>query len=44
MLPAMQALLEDGPLEGKGVEVDAVEGRPPSTIEFPDGKGGTCSR
>lgn len=42
MLPAMQALLEDGPLEGKAVEIEAVEGRPPSTIEVPDGKGGTC--
>ena len=42
MLPAMRALLEDGPLKGKTVEVEAVEGRPPSTIEVPDGKGGTC--
>ena len=42
MLPAMRALLEDGPLKGKTVEVEAVEGRPPSTIEVPDGKGGIC--
>ena len=41
MLPAMRALLEDGPLQGKTIEVEAVEGRPPSTIEVSDGKGGT---
>jgi len=28
MLPPVQALLEDGPLQGKTVEVEAVEGRP----------------
>lgn len=31
----VQALLQDGPLKGTAVEVDAVEGRPPSTIEVP---------
>jgi hypothetical protein len=42
MLGAVQALLEDGPMEGQTVEVDAVEGRPPKTIDVPDQKGGTC--
>ena len=38
----MRALLEDGPMQGKAVEVEAVEGRPPKTIDVPDEKGGTC--
>jgi hypothetical protein len=41
MLASVQALLEDGPLQGKSVEVDAVEGRPPSTIDLPDETGQT---
>jgi hypothetical protein len=42
MVPAVQALLEDGPLRGTTVEVEAVEGRPPKTVEVPDDKGGVC--
>jgi hypothetical protein len=38
---AVRALLEDGPMQGKTVEVEAVEGRPPKTIDVPDEKGGT---
>ena len=37
---AVQALLEDGPLQGTTVEVEAVEGRPPKTVDVPDDKGG----
>ena len=37
----MRALLTDGPLKGKPVEVDPVEGRPPMTIDLPDEDGGT---
>jgi hypothetical protein len=37
---AVRALLEDGPMQGKTVEVEAVEGRPPKTIDVPDDKGG----
>jgi hypothetical protein len=37
---AVQALLEDGPLKGTTVEVEAVEGRPPKTVDVPDEKGG----
>jgi hypothetical protein len=37
----MQALLEDGPLEGKPVEMDPVEGRPPSTVDLPGENGDT---
>lgn len=39
----MQALLTDGPLEGQPVEVDPVEGRPPSTVDLP-GEGGETYR
>ena len=37
----MQALLTDGPLQGKPVEVQPVEGRPPTTIDLQDEDGGT---
>ena len=37
----MKALLEDGPLKGKTLEVEAVQGRPPATVDVPDEKGGT---
>ncbi len=37
----MQALLEDGPLKGRPVEVEPVEGRPPKTIDLEDEEGGT---
>jgi hypothetical protein len=29
-------------MQGKTVEVEAVEGRPPKTIDVPDEKGGAC--
>jgi hypothetical protein len=37
----VQALLTDGPLQGKPVEVQPVEGRPPTTIDLQDEDGGT---
>jgi hypothetical protein len=42
MLRPVRALLEDGPLKGKAVEIEAVEGRPPMTVDVPDEKGGTA--
>ena len=39
MLLHVQALLEDGPLKGKTVEIEAVEGRPPMTVDVPDEEG-----
>jgi hypothetical protein len=36
----VQALLQDGPLKGKTVEIEAVEGRPPMTVDVPDDEGG----
>lgn len=41
--PTVTAMLDDGPLKGRRVEVQVVQGRPPSTIEA-DGKDGRTSR
>ena len=38
----MQALLDDGPLKGKTVDIEAVEGRPPMTVDIPDEEGGVA--
>jgi hypothetical protein len=38
----VEAVLQDGPLKGTKVEVEAVAGRPPSTIDLPDTEGGTA--
>jgi hypothetical protein len=35
----VEAVLKDGPLRGTKVEIEAVEGRPPSTIEVSDAAG-----
>ena len=40
-LATLTATLEDGPLEGRSVEAELVEGRPPKTIDVPDDRG-TC--
>jgi hypothetical protein len=36
------ALLEDGPLAGRRIEADAVEGRPPKTLDLVADDGSTC--
>ena len=36
------AQLGDGPLEGRRVDAEAVEGRPPKTIEVEADDGGIC--
>ncbi len=36
----MQALLEDGPMQGQTVEMEPVEGRPPKTIDVSDEEDG----
>ena len=41
-MPAITATLEDGPLEGRSIDVQPVEGRPPKTLDIPDDEGGTC--
>ena len=37
----MQALLVDGPLKGESIEVEAVEGRPPMTVDLQSERDGT---
>jgi hypothetical protein len=37
----MQALLTDGPLQGESIEVEAVEGRPPMTVDLQNEGDGT---
>jgi hypothetical protein len=37
----VRALLDGGPLAGRDIEVEPVEGRPPKTIDLPDDNGGT---
>jgi hypothetical protein len=37
----VKAVLTDGPLQGKPVEVEPVEGRPPATIDLQDEDDGT---
>jgi hypothetical protein len=36
------AQLRDGPLEGRRIEVQPVEGRPPKTVDVDADDGGTC--
>ena len=36
----MEAVLLDGPLAGTKLNVEPVEGRPPRTVDVPDGDGG----
>lgn len=40
--PTIVAELNDGPLEGRSVDVEAVEGRPPKTVDVEAPDGGTC--
>jgi hypothetical protein len=36
------ALLEDGPLAGRRIEAEVVEGRPPKTLDLVADDGSTC--
>jgi hypothetical protein len=40
--PRLAATLEDGPLEGRTIGAEMVEGRPPKTIDLPADDGSTC--
>jgi hypothetical protein len=40
--PTISAVLTDGPLEGRSVDVSLVEARPPSTVEVRADDGTTC--
>jgi hypothetical protein len=35
-------VLEDGPLSGRSIEMESVEGRPPKTIDVPADDGTVC--
>jgi hypothetical protein len=39
--PTITAELDDGPLRGKRIDAQVVQGRPPSTIDVDDDEG-TC--
>jgi hypothetical protein len=39
---AITAQLTDGPLKGRTIEAEPVEGRPPKTIDVEEADGGTC--
>jgi hypothetical protein len=39
--PTVIAMFEDGPLQGRSIEVEVVEGRPPKTIDAPAADGST---
>ena len=36
------AVLDDGPMSGRKVDADVVEGRPPKTLDVPADNGATC--
>jgi hypothetical protein len=40
--PTITAVLERGPLAGRRIDVDVVEGRPPKTIDVPADDGSGC--
>jgi hypothetical protein len=40
--PIITATLDDGPLRGKRIEAQVVQGRPPSTIDAHADDGSTC--
>jgi hypothetical protein len=40
--PTISAILTDGPVGGRSVDVEIVEGRPPRTIEVRADDGTTC--
>jgi hypothetical protein len=40
--PTIVALLEDGPLAGRRIEAEVVEGRPPKTLDLAGDDGSSC--
>jgi len=42
MGPTISATLGDGPLAGRSIETEVVEGRPPKIINVPVDDGGEC--
>jgi hypothetical protein len=42
MQRTITALLQDGPLQGRRLETELVEARPPKTLDVPADDGTTC--
>jgi hypothetical protein len=40
--PTIVAMLDDGPLKGRRLDAEVVQGRPPSTVDVPADDGTTC--
>ncbi|HEX4689071.1 MAG TPA: hypothetical protein VH276_00185 [Solirubrobacteraceae bacterium] len=40
--PTITAMLVDGPLTGRRVDAEVVQGRPPATVDVPADDGTTC--
>jgi hypothetical protein len=40
--PTITATLGDGPLKGKSIETEVVEGRPPKILDVPADDGTSC--
>jgi hypothetical protein len=40
--PTITAVLEDGPLGGRRIDLEILEGRPPKTVDLPADDGSTC--
>ena len=40
--PTITAKLDDGPLNGRRIDAEVVQGRPPATVDVPADDGTTC--
>ena len=40
--PTISAIFKDGPLAGRSIETEVLEGRPPKTIDVHADDGSTC--
>ena len=40
--PTIFAMFKDGPLAGRNIEAEVLEGRPPKTLDAPAADGSTC--
>jgi hypothetical protein len=40
--PTITAMLDDGPLDGRRIDAEVVQGRPPATVDVPADDGTTC--
>jgi hypothetical protein len=40
--PTITAMFKDGPLAGRSIEAEVLEGRPPKTLDAPADDGSAC--